>query len=147
VHNIVHIIFFCGKSTLTLRMLCHFDHLYYLDVIWNKVVTNCPHPFLGVEQNRVHYYWGHHWPIVPALDDDRWGWVWSNRWNAWQRKPKYLEKNCLSATLFTANPTWPGLGLNPGCRSGKLATNCLRCLLILRPQVFHRSLHIIANSI
>jgi hypothetical protein len=34
--------------------------------------------FFGVQWNRVHYYWGYYWPIVPAPDDDRWWWVWSN---------------------------------------------------------------------
>jgi hypothetical protein len=57
-------------------------------------------------------------PIVPA-PEDRW-WVWRSRWNEnWQGKPKYSEKTCPSATLFTTNPTWPDLGSNPGRRGGK----------------------------
>jgi hypothetical protein len=64
------------------------------------------------------------WPTVPALDD-RW-WVWSSRCNEnWQGKPKYSEKTCLSTILSTTNPTWPDLGLNPGRRGGKPATNHL----------------------
>jgi hypothetical protein len=63
------------------------------------------------------------WPIVPA-PDDRWWWMWSNRWNEnWQGEPKYSEKTCPSATLSTTNPTWPGL--DPGPRDGKSATNRL----------------------
>jgi hypothetical protein len=69
----------------------------------------------GVEMNRVHYYWGHCWPIVPALDDV-WGWVWSSLCNEWQGKPKYSEKTCPSAALSTTNPTWPDPGWNPGRR-------------------------------
>jgi hypothetical protein len=38
---------------------------------------------------------------------------------------KYSEKTCPSATLSTTNPTWPDLGSNPGCCSGKPATNLL----------------------
>jgi hypothetical protein len=61
--------------------------------------------------------------IVPAPDDI---WVWNIWWNEnWQGKLKYSEKTCPSATLSTTNPTWPDLGLNLGCCSGKLATNCL----------------------
>jgi hypothetical protein len=53
-------------------------------------------------------------PIVPAPDDR---WVWSSSWNEnWQGKPKYWEKTCPSATLFTTNPTWPDLESNPGRR-------------------------------
>jgi hypothetical protein len=70
-------------------------------------------------------YCGHFWPIIPA-PDDWWGWLWSNWWNEdWQRKPKYSEKTCPSATLSTTNPTWPDPGSNPGRRDGKPATNRL----------------------
>jgi hypothetical protein len=62
-------------------------------------------------------------PIVPAPDDR---WVWNILWNGnWQGKSKYSEKTCPSATLSTTNPTWPDLGLNPGRRGGKPATNRL----------------------
>jgi hypothetical protein len=65
------------------------------------------------------------WPIVPA-PYDRWRWVWSSRWNEnWQRKLKYFEKTCPSATLSTTNPTRPDLGSNPSRRGGKPATNRL----------------------
>jgi hypothetical protein len=33
------------------------------------------------------------------------------------------EKTCPGTTLSTTNPTWPDLGLNPGRRGGKPATN------------------------
>jgi hypothetical protein len=74
-------------------------------------------------------YCGQFWPIVQA-PDDRWGWLWSNRWNEdWQGKPKYSEKTCPSATLSTTNPTWPDSGSdpgsNPGRSCGKPATNRL----------------------
>jgi hypothetical protein len=35
-----------------------------------------------------------------------------------QGKPKYSEKTCPSASLFTTNPTWLDPGLNPGRRGG-----------------------------
>jgi hypothetical protein len=64
------------------------------------------------------------WPIVPATDDRLC--VWSGRWNGnWQGKPKYSEKTCHGATLFTTNSTWPDLGSNPGRRGRKSATNRL----------------------
>jgi hypothetical protein len=64
-------------------------------------------------------YCGHFWPIVPT-PDNRWGWLWNNWWNEdWQRKPKYSEKTCPSATLSTTNPTWRDSGSNPGRRGGK----------------------------
>jgi hypothetical protein len=64
------------------------------------------------------------WPILPA-PDDIW-WMWNSRWNEnWQVKPKYSEKTCPSATLSTINPIWPDMGLNPGRRDGKPATNRL----------------------
>jgi hypothetical protein len=43
-------------------------------------------------------------------------------WNGWQGKPKYLEKTCPSAALYTTNATRSDLGLNPGSRSGKPVT-------------------------
>jgi hypothetical protein len=65
------------------------------------------------------------WPIIPA-PDDRWGWLWGNRWNVnWQGKPKYSENACPSATLSTTNPTWPEPGSNPRRRGGNPATNRL----------------------
>jgi hypothetical protein len=57
--------------------------------------------------------------------NDRWL-VCCSRWNEnWQGKPKYSEKTCPSATLFTTNSTSPDLGLNPGRRGGKPAINRL----------------------
>jgi hypothetical protein len=71
------------------------------------------------------WYCRHYWPIVPA-PDDRWWWLWSNWWNEdWQRKPKYSEKTCPSASLSTTNPTRIDQGSNPGSRGGKPATNRL----------------------
>jgi hypothetical protein len=84
------------------------------------------------------------WHIVPA-PDDRW-WLWSSQWNAnWQGKPKYSEKTCSSATLSITNPTWPGLGSNPGRRSWKPATNRLSygtALLVLQYWKIGLSLHV-----
>jgi hypothetical protein len=49
-----------------------------------------------------------------------------HRWKEIDRgKPKYSEKNCPSATLFTTNPTWTDPGLNPGFRGERPATNRL----------------------
>jgi hypothetical protein len=42
-----------------------------------------------------------------------------------QGKPKYLEKTCPSATLWTTNPTWPDPGSNRDRWGGKPATNRL----------------------
>jgi hypothetical protein len=54
----------------------------------------------------VSWYCGHYWCVVRA-PGDRWGWLWRNCWNEdWQGNPKYSEKSCPSATLFTTNPTW-----------------------------------------
>jgi hypothetical protein len=65
------------------------------------------------------------WPTVPA-PDDRWWWMWSNRWNEnWQRKPKYLEKTCPSVTLSTTDSTWSDPGSSTGRRGENLATNRL----------------------
>jgi hypothetical protein len=50
----------------------------------------------------------------------------SSRWNEnWHGKPKYSKKAYPGATLSTTNPTWRGLGSNPGRRGGKPATNRL----------------------
>jgi hypothetical protein len=52
--------------------------------------------------------------------------MWSSQWNGnCQGKLKYSEKTCPSATLSTTNPTYIDLGLNPGHRNGKPATNSL----------------------
>jgi hypothetical protein len=49
------------------------------------------------------------------------------QWNDnWQRKLKYFEKTCPSATLLTTNPTRPDLGFIRGRRGGELVTDCLR---------------------
>jgi hypothetical protein len=64
------------------------------------------------------------WPILPAPDNR---WIWSICWNEdWQGKPKYSEKICPSATLYTTNPTWHELESNPG-RGGKPVANSLIC--------------------
>jgi hypothetical protein len=54
-------------------------------------------------------------PIVPAPDDyDDKTW-----WNDdWKGKPKYLEKTCPSAALFTTNPTWPDWAQTRGAKVG-----------------------------
>jgi hypothetical protein len=71
----------------------------------------------------VGWDWVHYWPILPALDNR---WLWSNWWNEdWQGKPKYTEKTCPSATLFTINPTGPDPGPNLARRGGKPASNTL----------------------
>jgi hypothetical protein len=81
--------------------------------------------FLGWGEAESTWYCGHYWPIVPA-PVDRWWWLWRSRWNEnWQEKRKYWEKTCPSATLFTTNPTWPDMDLNPSRRGGKRATNRL----------------------
>jgi hypothetical protein len=64
------------------------------------------------------------WPIVPAPDGRLW--AWSSHWNEnWQRKQKYSEKICPSATLSTTNPTWHDKGSSPGHQCGKPAINRL----------------------
>jgi hypothetical protein len=45
--------------------------------------------------------------------------------DAWQGKPKYLEKTYPNAVLSTTNPTEPKPDLNPGRRGGKSASELL----------------------
>jgi len=53
-------------------------------------------------------------------------WVRKRWWNDSDReKPKYLEKTCASVTLSATNPTWTGLGPNPGFSGERPATNRL----------------------
>jgi hypothetical protein len=53
-------------------------------------------------------------------------WTWSSWCNDnWQEKPKYWEKDCLSATLSVTNPTCPDLALNLGSRDAKPPTGRL----------------------
>jgi hypothetical protein len=60
-----------------------------------------------------------------SYTDDRW-WGWSSRWNEnCQGKPKYSEKTCPSATLFTTNRTCTHLSLKPGHGGEKSAANPL----------------------
>jgi hypothetical protein len=68
-------------------------------------------------------------PIIQAVDDRC---VWRSRWNEnWQGKPKYLEKICFIAILFTTDPTQPDLGLNPGhWDSCDMATHFLTCYVL-----------------
>jgi hypothetical protein len=80
--------------------------------------------FRGVETRRAHYYWGHYWHVVTP-DNDGWCWVWSNRYNDWQEKPKYSKKICPSSASSTTNPTLPYPGSIPGRRYEKPATNRL----------------------
>jgi hypothetical protein len=42
-----------------------------------------------------------------------------------RRKPKNSEENLSSATLSTTSPTWIDLGVNPGLRGERPATNDL----------------------
>jgi hypothetical protein len=56
-----------------------------------------------------------------------------NWWNEdWQRKPKYSEKSCPSATVSTTNPTWLDPGLNPGLRGGKPKDQLLAIFIQIR---------------
>jgi hypothetical protein len=41
------------------------------------------------------------------------------------RKLKFLKENLSHCHLSTTNPTWTGLGLNPGLLSDRLAMNLL----------------------
>jgi hypothetical protein len=86
-----------------------------------------PFFLFGVEWNRVHYFWGHYWPIVPAPGWWWWWWwlVWSNWWSDWQVKLKHSEKTYPSAALSTTNPTWLHPCSNTSRRSGKPASNRL----------------------
>jgi hypothetical protein len=69
------------------------------------------------------------------IEDDRWWWVWSSRWNEnWQGKPEYSAKTWPNATLCTTNPTCPDLGSNLDRRSGKPAT--LTAWVLSRPRVY-----------
>jgi hypothetical protein len=66
-----------------------------------------------------------YWPTQPVLYDI-WWWLWSNSCNEWVAgKPKYSEKTCPSAALFTIDPTWFDRGSKAGRRGGKPATRRL----------------------
>jgi hypothetical protein len=44
-------------------------------------------------------------PLLSSCRSRGWWWMmWGNRWNAWQGKPKCLQKTCLSAVLSNRNP-------------------------------------------
>ena len=43
---------------------------------------------------------------------------------SWQGKVKHQEKHCPLASLSTINPTWTGVGSNPGLQVETLMTNC-----------------------
>jgi hypothetical protein len=76
------------------------------------------------------YYWGHYWPIVLASHDE-WWWVWGNRWNVWQGKPKYSEETCLSATLYTKNLSNPDRhGENPAMERPLLYVCKNKCMCL-----------------
>jgi hypothetical protein len=61
--------------------------------------------------------------IVQAPDGT---WQCSSRWSdKLQRKPKYSQRTCLNATLFTTNPTQIDLGSNPIRCGGRPTTNRL----------------------
>jgi hypothetical protein len=60
----------------------------------------------------------------PSDDDGGWR-VWRSWWNDWQGKPRYSEKTCPRAVLFTTNPTWRDAGSNQGHHGGKQAINRL----------------------
>jgi hypothetical protein len=57
------------------------------------------------------------------IDDDDCGAVGGMRIG--RGKPKYSEKTCSSANLYSINPTWLDVGSNPGRAGGKPATNRL----------------------
>jgi hypothetical protein len=80
---------------------------------------------LGVEWNRVHYYWGHYWRTVPAPDDDDDDDECGANGGGMFGKENRSTQTYPSATLSTTNPTSPGLDSNSGHRSGKPATICL----------------------
>jgi hypothetical protein len=85
-------------------------------------------------KNKVHIWtsrpWNNSWKdkhiLAYSTVATQWSWKWTCiAWQNWEGKPKYSEKTCPNANLFTINPTWCGLGSNSGIRSGKPATNCL----------------------
>jgi hypothetical protein len=61
-----------------------------------------------------------------------------NRWNDWQRKPKYSAKTCRSATLFTTNPTLP----EPGRSCVKPELYKANRKLYMAPYCNHSDVHI-----
>jgi hypothetical protein len=72
-------------------------------------------------------------PLLPyrtCPDDGGWRWMWNNRWNSWQGKPKYSEKTCRSSALSTTNPMLPDPSSIPTCNGGKPAT-ALPCYFFL----------------
>jgi hypothetical protein len=65
-----------------------------------------------------------HWMDYCSSPGWRW-WVWSSRWNEWQKKSKNSENTCPSAIMSTTNPPWPDLCSNSGRSGEKPATNRL----------------------
>ena len=47
------------------------------------------------------------------------------QWRNGMGEQKYSEKTCPTATLFTTNPTWTGMGLHLGLHSERPASNRL----------------------
>jgi hypothetical protein len=69
------------------------------------------------------------WPTIPTADERL---VWSILVNEnWQRKPKYSEQTCSSATLSTINPTWLDLSLNPVRRGLSFVLFGKYCMVLL----------------
>jgi hypothetical protein len=59
-------------------------------------------------------------------------------WNDnWRGKPKYTEKTCSSATVFTSTLTCLDLASNPGLRGGNLTTIRLNYSTVLGPYVLN----------
>jgi hypothetical protein len=78
----------------------------WLDRVWTRAAAVGSQRLFFLFVRRDFWYCGHYWPVVPA-PDDRWWWLWRNRWNEdWQGKLMYSEKTCPSTTLSTTNPTW-----------------------------------------
>jgi hypothetical protein len=90
-------------------------------------------PFAQLKKLNSHSgSWGPNWvhsarrPLLAYYTCPEWLWGWRIWWNEdWQGKPKYSEKTCPSATLFTTNPTLLDPVSNTNCHGGNPATNRL----------------------
>jgi hypothetical protein len=111
-------------TSTDLRSFCNINWNAGTQQVTSSNNPSPSHSFLGWGETESTWYVGHYLAYC-ASPGYRWR-MWSSRWNEnWQGKPKSLEKTCSSATLSTPNPIWTDLGLNPGRRGGKPATDRL----------------------
>jgi hypothetical protein len=87
------------------------DSVYHesCDIVLTNTSLHANSIAISINKPRQFFYpfWGGMEPtplllrqLLTCCVSPRWWWVCSNRWNAWQGKPKYSEKTCLLSSLF-----------------------------------------------